>query len=1016
MLAKGNEKENDQKNKPKKLMYVNIQGLVTENSRKKLDYLSEMLNEGNVIILNLTETWLNKHIKDDVKIEGYEIIRTDRETRQKGGVAIYITNRLTNIIVDQYSNDVCEMVAIEIPASKIINIVVYRPPKTTSDKFEDILKRIDNLLETKMNSHTTVILNGDFNFPFIEWEKRGCEFGCQHKFKTTSNYTNEESLQFKKLMEMCEKHFIIQNNHLHTRGNNTLDLIFTNDLQILAEIEVQDTSMSDHRMIEMVTTLEIKGQEDRNINEELKENEKGELKNKNFHNENIDWIKINKEIEETKWEEIFETKVHEESMEIFYNKVTEITNNVPQKRRNRKKRIPRDRRSLYNKKKNWEKLKKKAYSKERIDELNERIKTAEKEIIESVRKENIRDERRTIQNIERNPKVFFSYAKKFKSIKTEIGPFQDGDEYTNDPKKVCEMLLKQYNSVFSTTEKAVVEGEMFNIEGDTVLNDIPVSRKDIRDAIDEISSTSAAGPDGIQAVFFKKTRDTIDRPLAQLLRQSITESSIVKVHKLAYIAPQHKGGSRLHPKNYRPVSLTSHIIKIFERVIKKHILKHLQNNNMINKGQHGFIPGRSTQTQLLMHFETIYESMLLNERMDIVYLDFAKAFDKVDHKIILEKLVKHRIGGNIGKWIKEFLIGRKQIVIANGHRSDEAEVLSGVPQGTVLAAILFVIMIYDIDEKVKEAIIRSFADDTRVSMKIKKSEDCELLQSDLETIYKWARDNGMEFNVEKFEQITHGVNNDVTLTTYRGPNGEDITKKRIIKDLGVIINEETEFSDHIDRVVASCKVMSGYIFRTFNTREFKPMLMLYKTFIRSKVEYCNLVWAPHKQTEIAAIESIQRAFTAKIEEVQHLDYWERLEELKLYSLERRRERYMIIYAWQQLEGIKENIMKFDATRRGRGRLINSRVIPWTIPKKNRTRVHNAPARKMERLFNKLPAKMRNITGVTTETFKRKLDEFLQTVPDRPRLCDDKYISGSNTQTNSILDQINNVKYTVGATR
>ena len=171
------------------------------------------------------------------------------------------------------------------------------------------------------------------------------------------------------------------------------------------------------------------------------------------------------------------------------------------------------------------------------------------------------------------------------------------------------------------------------------------------------------------------------------------------------------------------------------------------------------------------------------------------------------------------------------------------------------------------------------------------------------------------------------------------------------------------------------------------------MLMLYKTFIRSKVEYCNLVWAPHKQTEIAAIESIQRAFTAKIEEVQHLDYWERLEELKLYSLERRRERYMIIYAWQQLEGIKENIMKFDATRRGRGRLINSRVIPWTIPKKNRTRVHNAPARKMERLFNKLPAKMRNITGVTTETFKRKLDEFLQTVPDRPRLCDDKYISG-----------------------
>ena len=104
-----------------------------------------------------------------------------------------------------------------------------------------------------------------------------------------------------------------------------------------------------------------------------------------------------------------------------------------------------------------------------------------------------------------------------------------------------------------------------------------------------------------------------------------------------------------------------------------------------------------------------------NERMDIVYLDFAKAFDKVNHKIVIQKLIKHKISGKIGRWIKEFLLNRKQIVIANGNKSKATDVLSVVPQGTVLAAVLFVIMVFDIDREAQDAIVRSFADDTRVS-------------------------------------------------------------------------------------------------------------------------------------------------------------------------------------------------------------------------------------------------------------------------------------------------------------
>ncbi|CAL4066236.1 unnamed protein product [Meganyctiphanes norvegica] len=143
-------------------------------------------------------------------------------------------------------------------------------------------------------------------------------------------------------------------------------------------------------------------------------------------------------------------------------------------------------------------------------------------------------------------------------------------------------------------------------------------------------------------------------------------------------------------------------MKIFERVVKDQLIKHLVDHNLINQGQHGFVPGRSTQTQLLDHFCRAYEAIEEGARLDTVYLDFAKAFDKVDHKILLIKLAENKIKGKLGIWIKEFLSNRKFKVVANGERSKEQDVKSEVPQGTVLASILFVIMINDIDEEIKD--------------------------------------------------------------------------------------------------------------------------------------------------------------------------------------------------------------------------------------------------------------------------------------------------------------------------
>ena len=383
---------------------------------------------------------------------------------------------------------------------------------------------------------------------------------------------------------------------------------------------------------------------------------------------------------------------------------------------------------------------------------------------------------------------------------------------------------------------------------------------------------------------------------------------------------------------------------------------------------------------------------------DTVYLDFAKAFDKVNHNILIQKLVNHKVKGKLGIWIKEFLSNRKYKVVANGEMSEEQDVLSGVPQGTVLAAILFIIMISDIDKEVRRSVIRCFADDTRNSLKIRTEEDKKDMQRDLDMIYRWAEENKMEFNENKFEQMTCGRTIGIDIESYKTPSGNEIPHKNKVKDLGVVTSEDLQFRGHIDSVITSCKIKQGIILRKFVTRKEEPMMKMFKTYIRSKIDYCCLVWSPWYAKDIDKIERIQKNFTSKIEGLDMLDYHERLKKLNLYSLERRRERFMIISAWQQIEGLKENILDFKEIWTGRHRTIRSTRTP--INKNNL--IHYSPARKMERLFNILPPHLRRMTGVKTDTFKKELDKWLMKVPDTPKI--DGYGATVAAETNSIWHQ------------
>ena len=298
---------------------------------------------------------------------------------------------------------------------------------------------------------------------------------------------------------------------------------------------------------------------------------------------------------------------------------------------------------------------------------------------------------------------------------------------TTNSSEMAEILAEQYSSVFSTpsTNPPSIEDSYLPI------NNIKISPDEIVEAIDELKASAASGPDGIPAILLKKCKIPLSNALSSLWNKSMETGDIPTSLKSSIIPPSHKGGNKSEAANYRPIALTSHLIKIYEKVIRKRLTSFLDANDCLNKNQHGFRKGRSCLTQLLAHHNNIIHLLEMGYNVDVVYLDFAKAFDKVDHNILLHKLKSHGINGKTLRWIQAFLEKRTQKVVVNGKLSSPHQVISGVPQGSVLGPLLFLILIGDIDENTMHSLISSFADDTRATKGLKEETDAASLQNDL---------------------------------------------------------------------------------------------------------------------------------------------------------------------------------------------------------------------------------------------------------------------------------------------
>ena len=326
----------------------------------------------------------------------------------------------------------------------------------------------------------------------------------------------------------------------------------------------------------------------------------------------------------------------------------------------------------------------------------------------------------------------------------QVGVEEDIEEpphTTTEDNEEDEEVIKDPDATDEEVEGLEGVGQNSNINLEPPhLTDIHFDYMDIADAIEQLSGRSGPGPDGIPAILLKKAKITVSLILKNIFQHSMDTAEIPDILKLGFICPILKPEClRERAASWRPVSLTSHIIKTLERVLRRKIVSHLEDNNLMNPDQHGSRQRRSCLSQLLEHHDEILKMMEEGNNVDVIYTDFEKAFEKVDHLKLLQKMKKQLgIQGKIGKWIQNFLKRRKQQVLIEETKSEESKVTSGAVQGSVLGPIFFLIFISDMTKDVT-ANIKLFVDDAKVKDTINDEEDVEELQSNLDKLYDWEK-------------------------------------------------------------------------------------------------------------------------------------------------------------------------------------------------------------------------------------------------------------------------------------
>ena len=453
---------------------------------------------------------------------------------------------------------------------------------------------------------------------------------------------------------------------------------------------------------------------------------------------------------------------------------------------------------------------------------------------------------------ENNPKPFWKYIKSKKCDNIGVAPLKVNGKLESHPQKKAEVLLDQFRSVFTKNDSDNLPPVKLRIKDS--LSQIKIETKGVEKLLSNIKPSKASGPDNIPNLVLKNCARALAPGVAVLFQKSLDTGELPKDWTDANVSPVFKKGDKHLAENYRPVSLTSVLSKNLEHIVCHEMHKHFDRNKVLTNVNHGFRSGFSCETQLTITFNDFVRSADNNTQTDIAILDFSKAFDTVPHRKLLHKLESYGIRGSLHSWISSFLCKRQMRVVLDGESSKETEVISGVPQGTVLGPLLFLVHINDLPDSVSSN-VRLFADDCLLYREIKSRNDQEILQKDLQSLEIWAETWGMRFNakkcyilsvsnkgIQKFYQLDSCILKEVDNNPY----------------LGLMFSNDLKWTTHINKISNKASSTLGFIQRNLKKCPQECKKTAYIALVRSTLEYGSSVWDPYLEKDIYQLEKIQR--------------------------------------------------------------------------------------------------------------------------------------------------------------
>ena len=402
--------------------------------------------------------------------------------------------------------------------------------------------------------------------------------------------------------------------------------------------------------------------------------------------------------------------------------------------------------------------------------------------------------------------MFYKYVNKKLNGSNGVAPLRDADGNlaVTDYDKAT-VLNNQFCSVF-TADNGIID--VSGLPDSAVFSVAPpfFTPEIVLKIIEQLKCSNSRGPDGLPAIFYKNTASNLSYPLSMLFNLSIQTADIPPVWKLASVTPIFKKGSPCDPSNYRPISLTCIASKLMEVGIKEHLLNHMKNSGVLSNAQHGFMTSKSTTTHLL---ECCFDwNLALRSRkaVDVIYLDFAKAFDSVVHNKLVAKLNSYGINNMVLKWIQSFLTGRLQYVRIGFYMSSVCSVLSGVPQGSVLGPVLFIIYVNDICHlwPSNTVSIKIFADDTKLYTVIHNDSAFSTdLQLCLDSILDWSSAWQLKLAPAKCTvmRIKSRTSHSFSRVPFYHIGSVQLPVIETCTDLGVSYDANLSFSPHISKIV-----------------------------------------------------------------------------------------------------------------------------------------------------------------------------------------------------------------------